>query len=220
MISTLHRTPRVSGFIRFGSGRLARVTTWLLFVLTMICGRVVSAEDTPPGVSYERQIRPIFQAHCQGCHQPAKASGEYVMTSFAQLVDGGESGRPAIVPNAADESYLVELITVHDGESEMPKNAPPLSEAEIDLIKQWISSGAANDSSDSARPAFDQDNPPHYIRPPIVTAMDVSPDGSLIAISGFHEVLVHRTDGTGLVARLIGMSERIESLRFSLFHIP
>ena len=137
------------------------------------------------------------------------------MTSFAQLVDGGESGRPAIVPNAADESYLVELITVHDGESEMPKNAPPLSEAEIDLIKQWISSGATNDSSDSARPAFDQDNPPHYIRPPIVTAMDVSPDGSLIAISGFHEVLVHRTDGTGLVARLIGMSERIESLRFS-----
>ena len=137
------------------------------------------------------------------------------MTSFAQLVDGGESGRPAIVPNAADESYLVELITIHNGESEMPKNAPPLSEAEIDLIKQWISSGAANDSSDSARPAFDQDNPPHYIRPPIVTAMDVSPDGSLIAISGFHEVLVHRTDGTGLVARLIGTSERIESLRFS-----
>ena len=24
-------------------------------------------------VSYDKQVRPIFQAHCQGCHQPAKA---------------------------------------------------------------------------------------------------------------------------------------------------
>ena len=33
-------------------------------------------------VSYDKQIRPILQAQCQGCHQPAKAGGGYVMTSF------------------------------------------------------------------------------------------------------------------------------------------
>ena len=33
-------------------------------------------------VSYYKQIRPILQAHCQGCHQPAKAKGGYVMTDF------------------------------------------------------------------------------------------------------------------------------------------
>ena len=38
-----------------------------------------NAGDQP--VSYYKQIRPIFQAHCQGCHQPAKSSGAYVMTA-------------------------------------------------------------------------------------------------------------------------------------------
>ena len=31
-------------------------------------------------VSYYEQIRPLFQAKCQGCHQPAKAKGKYIMT--------------------------------------------------------------------------------------------------------------------------------------------
>ena len=40
-------------------------------------------------VSYDTQIRPIFQARCHGCHQPAKAKGDYVMTTFKQLIAGG-----------------------------------------------------------------------------------------------------------------------------------
>src|SRR5262249_20769173 len=36
-----------------------------------------------------------------------------------------------------------------------------------------------------------------------------------IAVAGFHEVLLHKPDGSGIEARLIGLSERIESVRFS-----
>ena len=43
----------------------------------------------------------------------------------------------------------------------------------------------------------------------------IPPDGKLLAMTGFHETLLHKADGSGLVARLIGMSERIESVRFS-----
>ena len=43
-------------------------------------------------VSYDKQVRPIFQAQCQGCHQPAKAGGGYVMTAFDRMLKGGESG--------------------------------------------------------------------------------------------------------------------------------
>ena len=62
-------------------------------------------------VSFYEQIRPIFQAQCHGCHQPARDSGEYVMTEFSKLVGGGESETAAIVPKNPDESYLLELIT-------------------------------------------------------------------------------------------------------------
>src|SRR5690606_2089807 len=83
-----------------------------------------------PTISYYRQIRPIFQAHCQGCHQPARSSGAYVMTDFARLVKGGESESAAIVPHKPDESYLVQLITPTDGAAEMPKEKPPLTAGE------------------------------------------------------------------------------------------
>ncbi|MBX6311698.1 MAG: DUF1553 domain-containing protein, partial [Isosphaeraceae bacterium] len=48
-----------------------------------------------------------------------------------------------------------------------------------------------------------------------ISALDYSPDGQLLAVSGFHEVLLWKADGSELVARLVGLSERIESLRFS-----
>ena len=37
----------------------------------------------------------------------------------------------------------------------------------------------------------------------------------LLAVAGFHEVLLHKGDGSGLVARLVGLSERVQSVAFS-----
>ncbi len=38
---------------------------------------------------------------------------------------------------------------------------------------------------------------------------------TLLAVAGFHEILLWKSDGSELVARLIGLSERIQSIRFS-----
>ena len=51
--------------------------------------------------------------------------------------------------------------------------------------------------------------------PPIITSIAFSPDGSLLAVAGYHEVLLHKADGSGIVARLVGESPRIESIAFS-----
>jgi WD40 repeat protein/mono/diheme cytochrome c family protein len=174
-----------------------------------------AAADAAPAVSFYKQIRPIFQAHCQGCHQPARQNGAYVMTDFARMIQGGESESAAIVAHKPDESYLVQLITPTDGVAQMPREKPPLSTGEIELIRSWIAQGATDDTPENARQRFDMNNPPVYTRPPIVTSIDFSPDGSLLAIAGFHEVLLHKADGSGLVARLVGLSERIESVHFS-----
>ncbi|NDB77838.1 MAG: hypothetical protein EB141_19710, partial [Verrucomicrobia bacterium] len=56
---------------------------------------------------------------------------------------------------------------------------------------------------------------PVYSLPPVITSLDYSPDGKLLAVAGFHEVLLHQANGSGLVARLVGLSERIESVKFS-----
>src|SRR5205085_2615715 len=95
-------------------------------------------EAAPSGpVSYFKQIRPIFQANCQGCHQPAKAKGQYVMTDFEKLLGKGESGEQCIVPKAPEKSLLVKQITPEKGEAEMPKGKTPLLENEIELVRRW-----------------------------------------------------------------------------------
>ncbi len=181
-------------------------------------------EDEAPRVSYYRQIRPIFQAHCWGCHQPAQAKGKYVMTEFDKLLAGGESGEPAIVPGKPDESLLVELITPLGDTAEMPKGKPPLRAEQIELIRRWIAQGAEDDSPASEGIQYDVEHPPIYTRPPVVTSVDFSPDGSLLAIAGYHEVFLYRITvpqeeagavKTELVGRLIGMSPRIQKVQFS-----
>ncbi len=165
-------------------------------------------------VSYYRDIRPIFQANCHGCHQPAKAKGRYVMTSFASLLSGSGE-HPVIVPHQPDQSELVEMITPIDGESEMPKKGDPLNPAQIDLIRAWIGEGAVDDTPANAVQKYDSDHLPVYESPPIVTALDYSPDGRWLAVSGYHEVLIHDVESSTIIERLVGLSERIESVRFS-----
>ena len=173
------------------------------------------AADPSAPVSYWKQIRPLFQAHCQGCHQPAKDKGGYVMTDFARLLAGGDSGDKAVVPHQPTLSPLVTAITLFDGEADMPKGKPPLAEPEVALIAKWIAEGALDDTPKNAVQHIDADHPPVYQRSPAITSLDFSPDGKLLAVAGFHEVLLHHADGSGLVARLIGLAERIESVRFS-----
>ena len=152
--------------------------------------------------SYYTDVRPIFQANCQGCHQPAKASGEYVMTSFAALLKGGESESAAIVPGKPEDSYVVEEITPVDGEAEMPQGRKSLSAVEIETIVNWIRAGAVDDTPEGATTSYDMEHPPTYHSLPIITALDFAPDGTLLAVSGYHEVLLHTADGAQICANM------------------
>lgn len=188
---------------------------FLASVVFAATGFAAEPPDPNAPVSYWKQIRPIFQAQCQGCHQPAKSKGGYVMTDFAKLLAGGESGDKAIVPGHAEKSALVAAITPKDGEADMPKGKAPLNPDHLALISKWIAQGAADDTPKNAVQRIDAEHPPTYRRPPVITSLDYSPDGKLLAVAGFHEVLLHQADGSGIVARLVGLSERIESVRFS-----
>ncbi len=193
---------------------LARLNRVVPALMILSCVSHSSWADSVKPVSFESDVLPILRENCLGCHQPASQQGEYLMTDFAKLLQGGESGIAAVVPAKPDESELLRQILPHDGKAEMPKNAAPLSEKQIDVIRRWIAEGANNDSKNTDA-QYSKDNPPKYARPPIVTSMDYSPDGSLLAIAGYHEVLVIDSATNQLRHRLIGLSPRIESVKFS-----
>ena len=186
---------------------------FVAFLSAGVCTEFTKGSTTQ--VSYYQQILPILRVRCHGCHQPAKSSGNYEMTQFNQLLAGGESEAAAVVPSHPDQSRLLQLITPSGNAAEMPRGQPALSVAEVSLIRRWIVEGAMNDTPDSVRPSWDAEHPPLYAAAPVITALDYSPDGKILAVSGYHEVLLHKSDGSGLVGRLVGMSERIQSAVFS-----
>jgi len=187
---------------------------WWAVPALLVFANIASADDAK--VSYFKQIRPIFQEHCQGCHQPAKRSGGFVMMTVADMQKGGDSGEPALVPGNSDKSTLVAQIVPNGNEPpEMPKGQEPLKPEEVELIRKWVMEGAADDTPSMPDTVVDMEHPPTYSLPPVITSLEFSPDGSLLAVSGYHEVLLHKADGSELAARLVGISERIESARFS-----
>src|SRR5207253_4593461 len=97
----------------------------------------------------------------------------------------------------------------------MPKGRTPLLESDVALIRRWVAEGAKDDTPKNARILVDAEHPPVYVLPPVISSVHFSPDGSLLAVSGYHEVLLHKADGSGLVGRLVGLSERVQSVAFS-----
>lgn len=171
-------------------------------------------------VSYHQEVLPLLKANCIGCHCPAKKEGRLMLTTYKAFHIGGKKG-PAFVAGDAKGSRVVQMIF---GEKpEMPKNAPPLKPDEVALIARWIRQGAKNDSP-PPKPIPTMAKPPVYIAPPVISALAWSPDGKTLAVSGYHEVLIHKTDfavpaagaDPAPVARLVGQSSRVQSLAFSL----
>lgn len=184
-----------------------------LMLSALCCGAsLLPAEETLPPVSFYRQVRPLLQRQCSGCHQPAKAGGSLNLTDFAAFQKGGENG-PGFVVGKPDDSVIVQYVI---GEKpEMPRGADPLKPEQIDLLKRWIAEGAKDDTPAAARDTITAEHPPVYSSPPVIASLAYSPDSQLLAVGGYHETLLHQADGSGLAARLVGRSPKITSVRFS-----
>ncbi len=107
-----------------------RLTSLLMFTLAAN----VRADGELPD-----NVRQIFERHCVSCHQPPEAKGGLDLTTAAGLRTGGESGE-AVTAGDADASVLIEYVT--GDEPLMPKKGDPLSAAEIDALRNWITGGA------------------------------------------------------------------------------
>ena len=195
--------------------RAIRFSVFTLGLALGLMGR--QAQAAPPAgasgapVSYHKQVWPLLQAKCQGCHQPASAGGKLIVTTFAAFKKGGEHG-VAFQAGKPESSSVLDYLS--GKKTLMPKGGPPLSASEIALFRRWIAEGAKDDTP-AAKDPISQEHPPVYSTPPVLTALAYSPDGKTLAVSGYREILLHRADGSGLIGRLVGNSQKISSLAYT-----
>jgi hypothetical protein len=118
------------------------------------CVDMDSNPATP--VDFKTQVRPIIDARCASCHVYGRGTEQgYREVGFDQgtlgtLRKGGTNTRTNIlVPGKPCSSAYVQKIrgTFATG-ARMPRNAPPLSREEIQVIMDWIAEGAAGNDAD------------------------------------------------------------------------
>ena len=186
------------------------------FTLILLCIFLCSPSVIADGhakekpVSYYTEIVPILKRSCQGCHHPGDPNGDLIVTSYHELKRGGMAGE-SIISGKPDESLLIELIS--GDPPAMPQNQDPLSKEEIDLFRRWILEGAKDDTPADAD-GMDGENP-IYTVPPVISALAYSPDGTSLAVSGVHEVLLYDTKSFEIKARLVGKARRITSIVYA-----
>lgn len=113
-------------------------------------GAVSIAAPLEAAVNFEKEILPVLEAKCFGCHKAPytedgklkKPKADLRLDAAWAMLKGAENG-PALVPGDLAKSYMYEVVTLpKDDDMFMPPKGDPLTESEIKNLKEWIESGA------------------------------------------------------------------------------
>jgi len=228
------RFPTPAGPVAMG-GRLRQCLRGLaaLAVGSAAAVSAVAAEK----ITYQDHALPLLRQRCGACHNADKKIGGLDVTTYSGIMAGGGSGDVVASGNAAG-SYLFRVAN-HDDEPKMPPDAPPIPEAERQVLRAWIDGGlletkgsvavvaakkveVAMTGSAAERPAV-QPLPAHLPLEPAVrtAALDAcssiatSPWAPLAAVCGQKQVLLYRTDSLDLAGVLPFPEGRPHVVKFS-----
>ncbi len=121
-----------------------------LLAATVAVGQTAIKKPTS-GVSYSRDIQPIFDENCAACHQTGSAEQGLVLAgdkAFQGIVrvPSKESKLDLVSPGQPDQSYLLAKLAgtqvkVGGHGAQMPLG-DPISPAKVQLVRSWIAAGA------------------------------------------------------------------------------
>jgi hypothetical protein len=198
-------------------------------MLALLAPAAAPAQERPTveAVSFDRDAKPIFRKRCGNCHNPERPRGELDLTTYAGVLAGGASGKAAVA-GRPEESPLY-TFAAHLEEPNMPPNAAKIPQREIDVLRLWIEGGLRETAAEARTAAAGSPGsasaetvatgglvaaPPAPRATPI-TALDVSPDGGLAAVSAHKRLLLFDLAGRKLLGAVPFPEGDVFALRFS-----
>ena len=98
-------------------------------------------------VTYEKDIKPMFEKSCTKCHGAEKQKAKLRLDSLAATLKGSEDGKVIEAGNSAKSVLVHNVAHIGDEDKWMPPpdnkaKIPPLTPEQIGLIRAWIDQGA------------------------------------------------------------------------------
>src|SRR5881409_3692264 len=121
---------------------MGKALTLLLVVASGVATPPAALRAADSKVDFQRDIQPIFQNRCYECHGEKKQKSGMRLDRKSSVFQGGDSGKPAVVPGKSSNSVLIHRITSTDDDEVMPPKGERLKPEQIVLIRAWIDQGA------------------------------------------------------------------------------
>ncbi|MCW5911406.1 MAG: hypothetical protein KIT62_10045 [Cyclobacteriaceae bacterium] len=92
---------------------------------------------------YNDLVKPILENKCYSCHGSGKQKGKLRLDAPEYILKGGKGGL-VLIAGRTDESELIHrvLLPLEDEDHMPPKEKAQLTQAEAEILKLWIASGA------------------------------------------------------------------------------
>lgn len=110
-------------------------------------------DSTPQPVDFLQEVYPIFQLHCLVCHGAEREEGSLRLDRQEYAEKGGHTGRP-VLGGDADSNSILQRVSTADVGLRMPRGEPPLTPAEVSVIRRWVEQGTPWVDSPPPRPAL------------------------------------------------------------------
>lgn len=93
------------------------------------------------GVSFTKEIAPLINEKCIGCHGASMQCGNLRLDTFAGWVKGGKSG-PLLTVGNPKQSLILFRMGTPDKAIRMPKDEEPIDREKLITMANWITQGA------------------------------------------------------------------------------
>jgi hypothetical protein len=102
------------------------------------------APATKTGLTYDADIKPMFEKTCFKCHGPEKQKAKLRVDSLAALKKGGEDGDVLSIGQSEKSRLVHSVARILDEDENMPPEGKgdPLTKDQVALIRKWIDDGA------------------------------------------------------------------------------
>ena len=127
----------------------ARWTSWVALLAVGMLLTAAGSTSAQTDVTFARDVAPILQRSCQGCHRTGQMAPMSLMT-YAEVRPWARAVRSKVIQRVMPPWHLDKTVGIQEYQNDIS-----LSDAQIDTIVRWVDAGAPRGNPADLPPELD-----------------------------------------------------------------